>query len=301
MTYGIIDIGSNTIRMNIYHVEGKHFDLLMSKKEAAGLAAYIKKGKLTAAGVDVLADVLTSFTANLDLLHVDHYRAFATASLRNTKNSSEVIAEIKKRCHVDIDLLSGVAEARLSFHGAVGGLDYDDGMYIDSGGGSTEIVLYDQKTPAILKSLPIGSLNLFEDFVEEVIPTSSEIAAISDKVKQELKAAEDKKNLFRVENLVVTGGSMRAIRKLLVQMGKIDRNRYDFDPQDVQTLLTELSAMPAKQVIRLFLKCKADRVHTLFPGLLIIAGIAKYTKAQHIQVSKNGVREGYLMEKVIGE
>lgn len=93
---------------------------------------------------------------------------------------------------------------------------------------------------------------------------------------------------------------MRAIRSLLVEMKWIKDDVYELDACMLKNLIKTLQN-DIGQTIHLFLKVKPDRVHTMFTGLLIIDTIARYTKAKRIQVSTNGVREGYLMEKILGE
>ena len=93
---------------------------------------------------------------------------------------------------------------------------------------------------------------------------------------------------------------MRAIRSLLISMRWIEKEVYEFDASMLRRLVKSLQEDESK-TIHLFLKVKPDRVHTMFTGLLIIDTIAQYTKAKRIQVSTNGVREGYLMEKILGE
>lgn len=300
MIYGIIDIGSNTIRLNIYKIEGETFDLLLSKKEAAGLVQYIKKDKMSKEGIDRLAQCLNQFKELMDLLHLDGYSAFATASLRNIDNSNEVIDAIDKICAIHIDLLSGAQEGRISFHGAIHGLRYDSGIYVDTGGGSSEIILYDQRQIGFVTSLPVGSLNVFNKYVSNIIPSKTEIKAIQDRMSKELKAVDQKKSLLRCDDLAITGGSMRAVRALLVQLQWIRDDVYEIDASLLKDLIKFLQE-DTKATIRLFLKVKPDRIHTLFTGLLIIDAIARYTKAKRVQVSTHGVREGYLMEKILGE
>lgn len=300
MTYGIIDIGSNTIRLNIYKIKGDSFELLLSKKEAAGLVQYVKKEKMSDEGIHRLAECLNRFKEMMDLLHLDGYAAFATASLRNINNSKEVIEAIWSLCQIRIDLLSGAQEGRISFHGAIHGLHYDSGIYVDTGGGSSEIILYDQKQIGFVTSLPVGSLNLFNKYVSNIIPSKSEIKTIQDRLLKELKACDQKKSILRCDDLAVTGGSMRAIRSLLVEMKWIKDDVYELDACMLKNLIKTLQN-DIGQTIHLFLKVKPDRVHTMFTGLLIIDTIARYTKAKRIQVSTNGVREGYLMEKILGE
>lgn len=300
MLYGIIDIGSNTIRMNIYKVEGKSFDLLLSKKEAVGLVQYVKKDIMSQEGIDRLAKCLNTFRDMIDLLHLDGYSAFATASLRNIDNSNEVIDQIEKKCHVSIDLLSGAQEGRISFHGAIYGLAHKSGIYVDTGGGSSEIILYDKRQIGFVTSLPVGSLNLYNKYVKKLIPTKAEIKQIQDRILKELKQVDGKKGILKADDLAVTGGSMRAIRLVLVALGWISSNQFEIESTMIKDLIKYLQEDEGRTV-HLFLKVKPDRVHTLFPGLLIIDSMVQYTKAKRIQVSTNGVREGYLMEKILGE
>ena len=300
MLYGIIDIGSNTIRMNIYKIDGRQFHLLLSKKEAVGLVQYVKKSVMSQEGIDRLAACLIQFREMIELLHLDGYSAFATASLRNIDNSQDVIDAIFQKCQVPIDLLSGAQEGRISFHGAIYGLAHQSGIYIDTGGGSSEVILYDKRQIGFVASLPIGSLNLYNKYVKNIIPTKSEIKTIQERIGKELTTIDRKKSILKAEDLSVTGGSMRAIRALLISLRCIDKDVYEFDASMIRQLVKYLQEDEGK-TIHLFLKVKPDRVHTMFPGLLIIDTIAQYTKAKRIQVSTNGVREGYLMEKILGE
>ena len=300
MLYGIIDIGSNTIRMNIYKIDGLRFHLLLSKKEAVGLVQYVKKSVMSQEGIDRLAACLTQFREMIELLHLDGYSAFATASLRNIDNSQDVIEAIFQKCQVPIDLLSGAQEGRISFHGAIYGLAHQSGIYIDTGGGSSEVILYDKRQIGFVASLPIGSLNLYNKYVKNIIPTKSEIKTIQERIEKELTTIDRKKSILKAEDLSVTGGSMRAIRILLISLRWIEKDVYEFDASMIRQLVKYLQEDEGKTIHR-FLKVKPDRVHTMFPGLLIIDTIAQYTKAKRIQVSMNGVREGYLMEKILGE
>lgn len=300
MLYGIVDIGSNTIRMNIYKIDERQFHLLLSKKEAVGLVQYVKKSVMTQEGIDRLAACLTQFREMIELLHLDGYSAFATASLRNIDNSQDVIDAIFQKCQVPIDLLSGAQEGRISFHGAIYGLTHQNGIYVDTGGGSSEVILYDKRQIGFVASLPIGSLNLYNKYVKNIIPTKSEIKTIQERIEKELTTIDRKKSILKAEDLSVTGGSMRAIRALLISLRWIEKDVYEFDASMIRQLVKYLQEDEGKTIHR-FLKVKPDRVHTMFPGLLIIDTIAQYTKAKRIQVSLNGVREGYLMEKILGE
>jgi exopolyphosphatase/guanosine-5'-triphosphate,3'-diphosphate pyrophosphatase len=298
MTFGIIDIGSNTIRMNIYQVEMQQFNLLMSTKDAAGLVSYVQDGALSDEGIEKLANVLTDFKIILMLLHVDSYAVFATASLRNISNSSEVVSAIEENLDMNIDLLSGQAEGSLSFKGALLNLSHEQGMYIDTGGGSTEVVMYNQEEINFVASMPIGSLNLYNEYVKNILPTRAEAKAIEDRVIQEIQAIEIEKGILNHKNLAVTGGSFRAVRLLLVHYKWLAPDCYEISPHLLERLLEKLLE-DESAAIRAILKVKADRLPTLMTGLIIVLSLAKYIGASSIQVSTNGLREGYLMHHVL--
>ena len=87
MNYGIIDMGSNTIRLCIYHYEDGTLNRIMDRKEMAELASYIKDGKLSQTGINVACNVLQSFSAIVSNFSLDGLYVFATASLRNISNT----------------------------------------------------------------------------------------------------------------------------------------------------------------------------------------------------------------------
>lgn len=88
MLYGIIDIGSNTIRMAIYLIEGSHIEMLMKKKHTVGLAAYLKGGVMQQQGIDKAVEILNEFQDFLRSFQITQVITFTTAALRNAKNSA---------------------------------------------------------------------------------------------------------------------------------------------------------------------------------------------------------------------
>ena len=93
---------------------------------------------------------------------------------------------------------------------------------------------------------------------------------------------------------------MRAVRSLLVHFDWIHRDEYVFSADKINKLLQILSDSRT-DTLHLFLKIKPERVHTMFCGLLILEGIISKYSIQTIQICTNGVREGYLIQKYIGD
>ena len=92
--YTIVDVGSNTIRMNVYDIRDDKLRLLFTKKATAGLASYVKDKRMSAAGIDRVVEVLEDFKETLSNLNIPEMHVFATASLRNVENSHDAVAEI---------------------------------------------------------------------------------------------------------------------------------------------------------------------------------------------------------------
>ena len=137
MLHAIIDIGSNTIRMAVYQIEGDTFTMLMKRKHTAGLAGCLADGRLTREGVDLTVRILGGFVDFIDALGIGRVHAFATAALRTATNRAAVLAEIERRTGVRIRVLSGAEEAAYAFRGAAASIPYADGIMADIGGGST--------------------------------------------------------------------------------------------------------------------------------------------------------------------
>lgn len=168
MICAIIDIGSNTMRMSVYKIEGQQFSVLLSKKETAGLANYVSEGEMSEEGIGVMIAVLRRFCISLEYVNVDTIHAFATASLRNITNSGHAMERIRNAIGLEIELISGAEEASLSFSGAVSAAPFEDGCLFDLGGGSTEIVAFDDRHPYYINSMEMGCLNLYKGYVEKI-------------------------------------------------------------------------------------------------------------------------------------
>lgn len=189
MLYGMIDIGSNTVRMAIYRIEGTHVEMLMKKKHTVGLAAYLKDGVMQQQGIDKAVEILKEFRAFLLAFNITHVVAFTTAALRNAKNSAAAVGEIERRTGLPIRVITGDEEATYDFIGATHDLNEDAGLLIDIGGASTEIVSYSAGKIEQKISLPIGSLAFRTKYVHGMLPTKAECEAMREEAEATLGAA----------------------------------------------------------------------------------------------------------------
>ena len=187
MICGLVDLGSNTIRLSIYQCENGQGRLLMHRKVMAGLADYVEAGALTAQGIQVACSAVEEYKQLMKNLNFHHLHVFATASLRNVSNTEDAAGRIQAVTGLPVDVLSGTEEARLSFLGAVEA-GPESGLLIDLGGGSTELVRYEGREILSSCSLSLGSLSLFSRNVSALHPTGKERKAIRAQVKEQLES-----------------------------------------------------------------------------------------------------------------
>ena len=298
MKCGIVDLGSNTIRLSIYHWEGRQFKLLMNKKEMAGLAGYIKDGVLSDRGILVACQVLSGFKALLENFDIRDIHVFATASLRNIVNTEDALDTIRAVTGVTVEVVSGSDEATLSFLGAtVGGGAPDTGLLADIGVGATELVAYEKGGITSGCSLPMGSLSLFTRYVTGLFPTREERHAIRDQVEAELERA--KTQGVRCAHLTGVGGTIRAAAKLCNDLSGADQNNRTIPAEEIRALYKDLKKGD-QATLRQILRIVPDRVHTILPGLAILCAVLKSYEVETVLVSPCGVREGYLLQRVMG-
>lgn len=285
---GIIDIGSNTIRLNVYRIDNNEFKIAFSSKEMAGLIGHIENQQLNEKGILKLISVLKEFNSILESLNITEVYPFATASLRNINNSEDVLKRVKAETGLTIDLIEGENEGILGFNGAINYVKVPTALLIDIGGGSTEIVPFSHYKIISSVSLPIGSLSLFKQYVKGIIPTQQEIKNMKKAVTKAL--VDNNPHPATFKTIVGVGGTIRALKKI---------NLYLYDDHTISekrfnAILDSISdeSDKARDII---LKVVPDRIHTIVCGCVILSCIMKHYGVEEIVVSEYGAREGYLI------
>jgi len=297
--YGVIDMGSNTFRLSLYRYEADQLTLLLGKKFVVGLADYIERDELSDRGIVKACSALEHFLRILDNFNISNYFVFATASLRNVQNRGEVLDMIRKRTGLKVDVLSGEREATLDFIGASRGVCTDKGVLVDIGGGSTELTLYENGEILQAASMPVGSLNLYSKYVKKLLPNVEERRKIRKKVAEELKTLENSGKICpkKFVTLCGVGGSVRAAAALNNEIFEGKSGSREMEADDVEKVLHVFSSCN-KDTLRWILQVAPERIHTAIPGMIILQTVSNYFKCERILVSRLGIREGYLYEKI---
>ena len=299
MNYAVIDLGSNSMRLSVYDYTAGVIKRIFTEKEIVGLAGYVTDGVLDATGIEKACMVLNEFKESaarfVDAVEI---RLFATASLRNINNRDEAVRIITDETALVPDVLEGDEEATLGFIGVSHFDECKSGVMIDIGGASTELVLFRDYKPAEIISLPIGCLNLSLDYVSEVIPEKKERKQIKAAINEQLDGITWGKNA-NCPLMVGTGGTLRAAAKISSTLFDVSATEEAIDMCYIKEL-KELLKNRNDSIYHAIYKSIPERLLTITTGVAILHQVAKKFGCEKITVSKYGIREGYLIDRVLG-
>lgn len=304
--YAVIDLGSNSVRLAVFEVPNnkkraytcKDFRSLINDKVMAGLAAYVEDGVFTQEGIDKAVSVLKGHLKRSKYFQCKKVSCFATAVLRNASNCDEAIAKIEKETGLSISLLSAWDEAHLGFVGATCDRTIKEGTLIDIGGGSTELTRIENGEDVELVSLGQGSLSSYAQFVKDILPTYEEAQLIRRTFRKHLGEIAHL-DRFRTQTCYGIGGSVRAAAKMYAQTHCQGVRPKTLMPSQVSDILQTRTDNPSYYA-HSALKASAERIHTLTPGCLVLDTLLAELGASKLEICKYGVREGYLIERLLG-
>lgn len=299
MIYAVIDIGSNTVRLSVFKISGDKVTNLFNEKEQASLKTYVSNGVLSEKGIQRLIETLRTFKAVVDNFgDIDELHPFATATIRDAANRTEILSRVKEELDLDIEIISGEEEAKLAFIGASSSIEVSRGVLTDIGGGSSEVVIIDQNKVIKSTSLSIGSLSAFNDYVSSLFVNKDEKKNIDTEVKSLLESNK----MYREDHdlLCAVGGTARATLKFYNDY--YDESNYNtaMDANKLNDMIKEVIDRQPRDILDAILAVKPDRVHTLLPGMIILNRLSKYFYCDTINISQTGVREGYVYNKLLG-
>lgn len=296
---GIIDIGSNSIRLVIYEVlhSGEH-RVLHEKKYAARLSQKVSPdGIITKENIDTIIPVLLSYQDICSEYGVLHIRAAATAAIRNATNSEEITGWIRAATGLTVELISGEDEGRLGFLGVRESIPLHNGYIIDIGGGSTEITLFLNREYRASLSIPYGAVNSHARYGAADYWRSETVQGFKHSI---LAALKDADWLHAHPNLplVGLGGTVRALAKMVQKRQAYSlplMHGYWMDKDDIQSFYDTLPYIPYDQRKKTPGLSK-DRTDLIIPGVILLQTIFELLRSTHYVVSGAGLRDGLFYE-----
>lgn len=294
MKCAVIDIGSNSMRLTVYETTAEHFTILFKEKIMAGLASYVENGALSQDGIACAIHGLLEFRSVLQSLSIEKTAVFATASLRNIKNTNQAVVAISSATGFPVEVLSGEEEARLGYAGAMLEFPIEEGIFLDIGGASTEVAPFQCGDLLSAASFPLGSLKLYRECVKKILPSKKALKEMEQRMKEICSQAPTPQ---AKANFLCVGGTARAALRLIRRKDGLSRDCRTFTAAALQDLYQFLSEGD-RPAIDLILKTTPERIHTILPGLVIFQRLSRHFQAETFTVSHYGVREGYVCQRI---
>lgn len=299
-----IDIGTNAIRLLIAEAKPNLFHELHSGRLITRLGQGLDRtGTISAEAEERSLDALRQFMTTAREYGAVRFAAVGTSALRNASNAQDFVAKARKELGIDIRVITGEEEARLTLLGVARAFAGQtnvllSSLVIDIGGGSTEIIANKQGAEPVLLSLPLGAVYLTERFFENDPPTAVQIESLKREVETML--------ISECGAIVTSSDTVLAgTAGTITTLASMDLKLSSYDPVKInghiitESGLTQIVADLSKRSI-----AERSSIPGLEPGRedIILAGavitqeIMKYFGMKRILVSDWGLREGLVLD-----
>ncbi len=285
--YAAIDIGSNAVRLLIKRV--KYDETLMSKKFSKVLMLRVplrlgfdvfSLGELSENKAVKLLRLMKAFRQLMKIYDVTDYRACATSAMREATNGKSVIKKIQKTTGLNIEIIGGQEEAQLiyKYHLECSTERLGNYVYVDVGGGSTEINLQIDGELKHSLSYNVGTVRMLRNAVQD---------GVWEQMKEDLTQLTA--GLEHV-NIIGSGGNINRLYRLV---SKKERKQKRMPVSSLKTIYDQLSILTPEERMETF-ALKADRADVIVPAAEIFMAVAEVVKAEYIHVPVIGLADGMI-------
>ena len=279
-----IDIGSNAARLLISDViigpQGNPEFIKAALVRAPLRLGFevFDKGEIPPNKVEKVIKTMKSYKLLLDVYEVKHVKACATSAMRDARNGAEIIRKVKAETGIEIKIISGQEEASLIYenHIAENMTKEESYLYIDVGGGSTELTFFTDGKLVFKESFNIGTIRLLKNQVSE---------AMWDEMKEFIK---QKTKGYHHVTAIGSGGNINKIFSL--------SKRKEGKPLTVDLLrdyFKEFSNLSVNQRMTLY-HLREDRADVIVPALLIYINVMRWADTEEIYIPKIGLADGLI-------
>jgi len=283
LRYAAIDIGSNAVRLLIADIIENNGSVSFKKNTLIrvplrlGDDAFINQHISDRKANDLIKS-MQAFHNLMDVYKVKDYMAFATSAMREAKNGAEVVKKVKEEAGVDLEIIQGSKEAKIIYAShAEDNIDKNKNyLYIDVGGGSTELSLFSEGELYASRSFNIGTIRMLDNQDKE--ETWSEM---HDFIR------ENTKN-FKLISGIGTGGNINKLYKL-----SEERNDAPMSFNKLRSLYNYLNSFSLKDRINV-LGLNQDRADVIIPAAEIFITVMKWANIKNIFVPSVGMVDGII-------
>jgi len=288
---GVMDVGSNSVRLVVYDVRGRAMQPRFNEKVLAGLGRSLgATGQLHKEGVDIAIAALSRFASITRAQKVEALFPFATAAVRDAADGQEFVDRVKKETGVTLRILSGDDEARFAAEGVLAGTPGVDGVAGDLGGSSLELARLTAGRYEGGSTYPLGpfALDTGAGFTEDKIMS---------RVKDVLSGSPELKKSGDV--FFAVGGAWRAIGTLHMELTRAPLHmlqNYEMDAPELLKLLGDI--ISGKKHTELMQEVARKRAATIPFAAAVLKNVIEIGKFKTVMISSYGVREGIIFDSL---
>ncbi|MFZ7130995.1 MAG: Ppx/GppA family phosphatase [Eubacteriales bacterium] len=295
--YGIIDIGTNSMRLLIATVNGDKIvhrkKYLISTRMGQGVD---QSGIISCEAMDRNIQALKELKQiSLDN-HTEEMIIFGTSALRDAENGKDFVSKIKSETSLNVDIISGELEAQYAFLGVVQEYPNENLMIMDIGGGSTEIVATANNNAIYAKSMDMGAVRLTEKFIRNDPPQAVEMELLKGYIDNMISSIE-LPFIRQQYGIVGIGGTATTIVSMLQKLQSYDASKIHgskVELEEISDILQSLTTRTNKQRKEI-IGLNPQRADIIIAGIYIVQRILKYFEKSYFIVSDYDNLEGALV------
>ncbi len=301
MTLAAIDIGTNSVKLLVGDVEGHQVTPLLHRAVNTRLGEGLhSSGRISKEAADRTIAALAEFRRLAEEKGVKKVAAVGTLALRMARNARAFVERCRGEAGLEVRVLTGEEEARLSFQGSSWATQAEQVAALDIGGGSTEIMVGTRLKLHASWSLAMGAVTLTEQYLQSDPPAAGEMMALSSAIRRHLVPVVAR--VGKSGELVGAGGTVAALLKVLRVVSGDDPREYHqktvpFDT--VSALGIHLSLKTVAERERMGIE--KGRADIIVAGAWILTAAMSHLEASSLRASAHGLRHGLLIELASGQ
>lgn len=295
MRLGVLDVGSNTIHLQVMdaHPGARPTPATNFKTELRLIEHLNNFGEISSDGILLLHEAIKGAVEHARESKTEEILAFATSAIRDAKNGAEIIKNINSEFDIDLQIMSGDEEARMTFLAARRWLGWSAErlLVVDIGGGSLEIAIGDDEHPDETISLPLGAARLTRDFLQGDPYSPKSIRNLEiyvDEVLQDSLPYEIK--LHSADHFVATSKTFRT----LVRIAANGENMKRLQTKNLVNLIPKLGEMSNKERNELP-GVSSSRASQILAGSIVARAILEKLQVPEVEICPWALREGLVL------
>jgi exopolyphosphatase / guanosine-5'-triphosphate,3'-diphosphate pyrophosphatase len=289
-----VDLGSNSFHMVVAREQGPELQVLDRLREPVRLAAGLDEQLRLSADVQQRAlTCLERFGQRLAGIPADRVRIVGTKTLRKLRRSPEFMRAASKALGHEIEIISGLEEARLVYAGVTHGLAGPPRrLVVDIGGGSTELIIGRNNEPKLMESVALGCVVHTQRFFQDGEITEKRFRKARLAARVELEFLEDRYRKAGWDVALGASGTVRGAWRVMRAKGWAEDDLTDAGLEKTVELLIETGHVDKIDYPDL----REDRRAVFAGGLAVLAGVFDALKIERMETSENALREGVMYD-----